>query len=239
MSDPDSGDTLSSANGSPSSLRWRMADDPIRPVPPALPGPPLPEGVPPEAVRPGSAGTPRDTIPLKRTLPVRPVRSSDPVEIKDNIRETIETVVFVVVLVLLLKTFLAEAFVIPTGSMATTLLRLPQGHHLREVRLRIPRQRQPVGRAAGPGPARADLHGALSQLRISEPRQGSRPMTMRRRADRASPPLVRWLRLRWLVVLFAVAGVVGCTDPNWSSGDRVLVAKTPWPRPQDQAAGAL
>lgn len=34
--------------------------------------------------------------------------------------------VFVVVLVLLLKTFLAEAFVIPTGSMATTLL----GYHL-------------------------------------------------------------------------------------------------------------
>jgi signal peptidase I len=37
----------------------------------------------------------------------------------------IETIVFVVVLVLLLKTFLAEAFVIPTGSMATTLL----GYH--------------------------------------------------------------------------------------------------------------
>jgi signal peptidase I len=37
----------------------------------------------------------------------------------------VETVVFVVVLVLLLKSFLAEAFVIPTGSMATTLL----GYH--------------------------------------------------------------------------------------------------------------
>jgi signal peptidase I len=36
-------------------------------------------------------------------------------------REVAETVVFVVVLVLLLKTFIAEAFVIPTGSMATTL----------------------------------------------------------------------------------------------------------------------
>jgi signal peptidase I len=39
----------------------------------------------------------------------------------DIIREVAETVVFVVVLVLLLKTFIAEAFVIPTGSMATTL----------------------------------------------------------------------------------------------------------------------
>ena len=36
-------------------------------------------------------------------------------------REVVETIVFVVVLVLLLKSFVAEAFVIPTGSMATTL----------------------------------------------------------------------------------------------------------------------
>ena len=53
-----------------------------------------------------------------RTKPAQP-------EQKDGTREIIETVVFVVVLVLLLKTFLAEAFVIPTGSMATTLL----GYH--------------------------------------------------------------------------------------------------------------
>ena len=46
-------------------------------------------------------------------------------EQKDAFRETVETVVFVVVLVLLLKAFMAEAFVIPTGSMATTLL----GYH--------------------------------------------------------------------------------------------------------------
>ena len=63
----------------------------------------------------------RDTVPLKRPAPSRSSGSALPVEIKDNVRETIETVVFVVVLVLMLKTFLAEAFVIPTGSMATTL----------------------------------------------------------------------------------------------------------------------
>jgi signal peptidase I len=39
----------------------------------------------------------------------------------DSSREIVETVVFVVVLVLLLKSFVAEAFVIPTGSMAETL----------------------------------------------------------------------------------------------------------------------
>ena len=41
---------------------------------------------------------------------------------RDPTRETIETIVFVAVLVLLLKLFVTEAFVIPTGSMATTLL---------------------------------------------------------------------------------------------------------------------
>src|SRR5262245_60686882 len=39
----------------------------------------------------------------------------------DSGREVVETIVFVVVLVLLLKSFAAEAFVIPTGSMAETL----------------------------------------------------------------------------------------------------------------------
>jgi signal peptidase I len=42
-------------------------------------------------------------------------------DVTDSAREVIETVVFVVVLVLLLKSFVAEAFVIPTGSMAETL----------------------------------------------------------------------------------------------------------------------
>jgi signal peptidase I len=40
---------------------------------------------------------------------------------RDTTREIFETVVFVVVLVLMLKLFVAEAFVIPTGSMAPTL----------------------------------------------------------------------------------------------------------------------
>jgi signal peptidase I len=44
------------------------------------------------------------------------------IEPKDSNRELLETVVFVVFLVLLLKAFVAEAYVIPTGSMATTLL---------------------------------------------------------------------------------------------------------------------
>src|SRR5262249_27688619 len=39
----------------------------------------------------------------------------------ESFRQGLETVVFVVLLVLLLKPSAAEAFVIPTGSMATTL----------------------------------------------------------------------------------------------------------------------
>jgi signal peptidase I len=65
------------------------------------------------------------TRPLSRPLP-KPATTAaaapKPGEPKDSLREVVETIVFVVVLVLLLKTFLAEAFVIPTGSMATTLL---------------------------------------------------------------------------------------------------------------------
>jgi signal peptidase I len=49
-----------------------------------------------------------------RTRPQTPQRG-------DSAREIVETIVFVVVLVLLLKSFAAEAFVIPTGSMAETL----------------------------------------------------------------------------------------------------------------------
>lgn len=41
---------------------------------------------------------------------------------RDSLRESIETIIFVVMLVLLLKIFCVEAYVIPTGSMATTLL---------------------------------------------------------------------------------------------------------------------
>jgi hypothetical protein len=99
---------------------------------------PQPEAIVPGApvVRPGHEGVregrpeivlnPRP-FPARTTAP--PKKAAPPAgETKDSFREVIETVVFVVVLVLLLKTFLAEAFVIPTGSMATTLL----GYH-REV----------------------------------------------------------------------------------------------------------
>src|SRR5262249_18434018 len=78
----------------------------VPPTPSTQPGLNGPTGVPPTARAAGDA--------RRRTPP-------PPVESKDALREGVETIVFVVVLVLLLKTFIAEAFVIPTGSMAPTL----------------------------------------------------------------------------------------------------------------------
>lgn len=61
---------------------------------------------------------------LRSSVHEKPAGAKAPHNV-DGTREIVETIVFVVVLVLLLKTFVVEAFVIPTGSMATTLL----GYH--------------------------------------------------------------------------------------------------------------
>jgi len=66
-----------------------------------------------DARQPGKKPAAAADASSSKTLPVT--------EVKDSFREVVETVVFVVVLVLLLKSFVAEAFVIPTGSMAETL----------------------------------------------------------------------------------------------------------------------
>lgn len=91
-------------------------------APTGAPTPPIPPGAisaEPMNVPPISLDTPPKPAPA---APAIPSKKEEP---KDSFRELIETVVFVVVLVLMLKTFLAEAFVIPTGSMADTLL----GYH--------------------------------------------------------------------------------------------------------------
>src|SRR5437762_2764125 len=84
-----------------------------------IPGQPYTQVAPPNG--PPTAATSR---PSTQTV-VKPKKHETPA-VKDAFREVVETVVFVIVLVLLLKTFVAEAFVIPTGSMAETLL----GHHI-------------------------------------------------------------------------------------------------------------
>ena len=101
--------TPTNAAGQPSDIA------PGAPPPPASVSP-APMNLPPISLEP----KPKPKLP---TVP--PSQAKKDHEIKDSFRELIETVVFVVVLVLMLKTFLAEAFVIPTGSMADTLL----GYH--------------------------------------------------------------------------------------------------------------
>jgi hypothetical protein len=101
----------------------QLPPDGIQPGDP--PSPRLPERLPDHVIL---NPQPRPQLP-PATAPARTVsHGPGPGDMKDGGREVVETIVFVVVLVLLLKTFLAEAFVIPTGSMATTLL----GYH-REV----------------------------------------------------------------------------------------------------------
>ena len=96
-----------------------MADDANQPAPST-------QQQPKPADHVGAPGTASDTVLASRVPAARPKKPEvKPPEIKDSFREIIETVVFVIVLVFMLKTFLAEAFVIPTGSMATTLL----GYH--------------------------------------------------------------------------------------------------------------
>jgi signal peptidase I len=101
-----------------------MTDD-LKPRPPdpiaAGPPPLSPQAVP----RQGNAAEERVSTTPRAQVPVPPRAAPSQAEHKDGSREIVETIVFVVVLVLLLKTFLAEAFVIPTGSMAVTLL----GYH--------------------------------------------------------------------------------------------------------------
>ncbi|MFL5245925.1 MAG: S26 family signal peptidase [Gemmataceae bacterium] len=96
---------------------------------------PTPISVPP-AWTPGDKPAPGNPADLNGVIPARQANSVGPVrrlmnffypkhegagQYTDGLREVVETVVFVVVLVLMLKSFAAEAFVIPTGSMAETL----------------------------------------------------------------------------------------------------------------------
>jgi signal peptidase I len=89
-----------------------------------MPPRPLAEKLPPET-SPGSASTlaePHVVAPTDRKKTQTATAEPQYEEVRDSWRETLETISFVVFLVLMLKAFIAEAYVIPTGSMAITLL---------------------------------------------------------------------------------------------------------------------
>jgi signal peptidase I len=123
-----------------------MADDNVQPSPAPVP-PASPTAVTPNPTT-DRAGTPQ-TQPLGAPPPASGIlaawhylqelvwpSSAPHAHQTESLREVVETIVFVVVLVLLLKSFAAEAFVIPTGSMAETLwgyqkvVECPRCHHV-------------------------------------------------------------------------------------------------------------
>jgi signal peptidase I len=116
----------------------------------------------------------------------------------DSAREIVETVVFVVVLVLLLKSFAAEAFVIPTGSMAQTLWGYQKVVKCPQCEIEFPVNcSNEVDPPDGPA-TRVDTcvcPNCRQAIKLTLP--GDPPST--------SPGTI--------------------PDPGWHSGDRVLVAK--------------
>jgi signal peptidase I len=119
----------------------------------------------------------------------------------DSAREIIETVVFVVVLVLLLKSFTAEAFVIPTGSMAETLMGYQKNVECPECKYEFPINcSQEVDPSDGNPPTRVTgctCPNCRLPITLATPNQQGQ--------------------------MAASVGVM--RDPGWRSGDRVLVAK--------------
>jgi signal peptidase I len=125
-----------------------------------------------------------------------------PAQHGDSVREIVETIVFVVVLVLLLKSFAAEAFVIPTGSMAQTLLGYQKEVTCPDCNIKFPincSQEVDPSDNARPTPVfacvcpncRQQIHFPIAPPGFLKDHPNSRQTD----------------------------------DPGWNSGDRVLVAK--------------
>ncbi|HTU17200.1 MAG TPA: S26 family signal peptidase [Gemmataceae bacterium] len=122
-----------------------------------------------------------------------------PSQRSDSAREIVETIVFVVVLVLLLKSFAAEAFVIPTGSMAETLLGYQKQVTCPDCGYKFPINcSQEVDPEAG---------------RSSPVYACECPNCRQHIHFRGAPPN------------FQADDSREIADPGWNSGDRVLVAK--------------
>jgi signal peptidase I len=129
-------------------------------------------------------------------------RTQAPPQAADSAREVVETVVFVVVLVLLLKSFTAEAFVIPTGSMAETLLGYNKTVKCPKCGIEFPVNCSP----------QVDPSDGQPPTFVS----GCTCPNCRQRIHLASPEEPR---------AHLPHDVAEIADPGYGSGDRVLVAK--------------
>src|SRR6267142_2092476 len=79
----------------------------------------------PQPPRTGPAGSSAHPVP-QSALPQPPAKTEKPQE-KENVKETIESILVAFILAFVFRAFVVEAFVIPSGSMAPTLL----GAHMR------------------------------------------------------------------------------------------------------------
>jgi signal peptidase I len=137
----------------------------------------------------------------------KPQVAGAPVPQSDSTREVIETVVFVVVLVLLLKSFTAEAFVIPTGSMAETLWGYQKLVKCPQCELEFP----------------------VNCANEVDPSDGSPPTWMGGCTCPNCRQHIEFVKSGDAMPHQAPADQIEKTrnipDPGWKSGDRVLVAK--------------
>jgi signal peptidase I len=124
----------------------------------------------------------------------------------DSFREIVETVVFVVVLVLLLKSFIAEAFVIPTGSMADTLW----GY-----------QKVVVCPSCG-------HQFPLNCSHEVDPQDGGAPVPVVYCMCENCRQIIHLLNPRWDEQPVNLDYIKEIPDPGSNSGDRVLVMKFPY-----------
>jgi signal peptidase I len=130
-------------------------------------------------------------------------KRSHPVQHGDSFREVIETIVFVVVLVLLLKSFAAEAFVIPTGSMAETLLGYQKEVTCPDCGLKFP----------------------INCSQEVDPSDGARPTHVYACVCPNCRQRIYFPNIAPRDFGNNNKDAVAIGDPGWNSGDRVLVAK--------------
>jgi signal peptidase I len=141
---------------------------------------------------------------IRPYLPAPAVRTkSAPHGPTDSTREIIETVVFVVVLVLMLKSFAAEAFVIPTGSMAQTLWGYQKVVECPRCKLKFPVN---CSQEVDPSEGQPVLIEGCTCPNCRQHIHFIPPDKFEREGPDAE-------------------GVWHMKDPGWRSGDRVLVAK--------------
>src|SRR5438128_447375 len=118
--------------------------------------------------------SPRPIPPTVPSPPAPPPAATTPPPEKENIKETIESILVAFILAFVFRAFVVEAFVIPSGSMAPTLL----GAHMRyrceecgyEFDVNYPSERSDDENISIPnktGPRMVNVRGHLQEKPIS------------------------------------------------------------------------